>query len=93
MLADAVTSALLASVALPPVLAHAAVTALLAIVALPPGRTGARRREHCGEGDGPRGTRIALLPKLIADRQVVILGGESRNYPGLKSKKETCRTN
>ena len=79
LLADAVTSALLAPAALLPVLAHAAATALLAIVALPPGRTGARRREHCGEGDGPRGTRIALLAKLIADRQVVIWGGGTRN--------------
>ena len=81
VLAETNAAALLASVALPPMLAHAAVTALLAIVALPPVRTGARRRKHCGEGDGPRGTRIALLAKLIADRQVVIWGGGTRNQP------------
>ena len=90
VLAETNAAALLASVALPPMLAHAAVTALLAIVALPPVRTGARRRKHCGTGDGPRGTRIALLAKMIADRQVVIWGGETRNeYPARK----TCATN
>ena len=96
VLAEAAAAALLASVALPPVLAHAAVTALLAIVALPPVRT--RRRKHCGEGDGPRGTH-ALRLQSIEDRQTsIVVGGETRNEFKLfancdVAKATTCLTN